>query len=769
MVFGAVTGCSCGNGLSSSSGQATDDDSGPGVDDDDTSSDDDHPDDDDANPDDDDDANPDDDSDDDADDDFDDDADVVGDDICVDVWDDVGECPRGFLTPDGACIERIAGGAPGREGVSIAVGPDNLAYVAAVKGRDLRIYTIDASGAAPSCTVRTIDFMAAGPSMVMDADGHFHLAYTNLWTDTLKYATDASGTWTFEDIADVGPERTFSDETLYHAHASVAVGPDGNPHIAYINRTDADLRYARKSSGTWTTEPVVTEGNFGAETGIAVDPFGHAHIVARSVLTFGAYMVYATNKTGTWTTMYPSGDADGPAVATDAAGNAHIAVWLEQGALHQLTYITDASGTWTSETPAAVFAGHDPAIVVDASGAAHIADLFHTIDGLGAGYFTNKSGTWKRVLALREDDDHSNILNFSLALDAAGEPRIAYYLHEEILSLRFASRENGTWTAEALDSGASIARGVWWGMDNAGSQHLLNPNFDFTYEYGFRASATDNWKYEEIMPEFTPAWSESASCKFDGTGIGHLVFGQGSGLAYATNSTGDWVGSELPNAPSGLFGGNIDYHESGVEVVSVIQYDTGLYVGTRESSEWVFEQVDPLAVSRASIKIDDFGAFHASYGRGDGVVYAMNGDGTWTFELIDETTVPTDEMALTLDPFNNVHLAYGDGVGIVYRTNNGGTWAITDICDEGDYVSLAVDNDGIPHVLIGLLDYKGIIHATPDSGTWKTTNIDNSGRMISSSIISDTKIIYAAYDGGDIEKYLISIPIGEIAIERSGP
>ncbi|MCZ7584297.1 MAG: hypothetical protein M5R36_13690 [Deltaproteobacteria bacterium] len=382
MAIGAPMGCSCGESDSDDPGGIGefDDDTDPSAaDDDDLTGDDD-----DTIPTNDDDFD-DDDLDDDVDDDLDDDADVVGEDICVDVWDDVGECPRGFLTPDGACIERIAGGAPGREGVSLAVGPDNLSYVASVKGRDLRIYTIDSSGAAPSCTVRTIDFMAAGPSMVVASDGRFHLAYTNLWTDTLKYATDASGTWIFEDIADVGPQRTFSDETLYHAHASVAVGPDGNPHIAYINRTDADLRYAKKSGGTWTTEPVVTEGNFGAQTGIAVDPFGHAHMVARSVMTFGAYMVYATNKTGTWTTMYPSGNARGPAVATDAAGNAHIAVWLDPGSFLQLTYITDASGSWTSETPGSVLAGHDPAIVVDASGAAHIADWFTTLNGLGAG------------------------------------------------------------------------------------------------------------------------------------------------------------------------------------------------------------------------------------------------------------------------------------------------------------------------------------------------------------------------------------------------
>ncbi|MCZ7583994.1 MAG: hypothetical protein M5R36_12000 [Deltaproteobacteria bacterium] len=145
--------------------------------------------------------------------------------ICVEEWDDVSECPRGFLTPEGACVERVAGGAPGREGLSIAVGPDNLTYVAAVKGRDLRIYKIDGTGSELSCTVRTVDFLAAGPAMVMDADGHFHLAYTNLRNDMLRYATDATGTWVFEDVAVVGPERWFADDIFVPRPSLDRAGP----------------------------------------------------------------------------------------------------------------------------------------------------------------------------------------------------------------------------------------------------------------------------------------------------------------------------------------------------------------------------------------------------------------------------------------------------------------------------------------------------------------------------------------------------------------
>ncbi|MCZ7582761.1 MAG: hypothetical protein M5R36_05170 [Deltaproteobacteria bacterium] len=754
-----------------------DDDSGgsgePGItDDDDTSADDDdtHPVDDDT----------DDDFDDDADDDSDDDADddtgdghawIPG--ICVEEWNDVGECPRGFLTPEGACIERIAGGGPGREGVSIAVGPDNLSYVAAVKGRDLRLYKIDGSGPEITCTVRTIDFMAAGPSMAMDAEGHFHIAYTNLLNDGLKYATDATGAWTFEDVAPVGPERHYYDEIVYHAHASITVGPEGEPHIAYINLWDADLRYARKDGGTWADEAVITQDTMGAETDIAIDPSGAAHIVARSAKDLGsAFMVYATNKTGTWTITGPaSGNARHPSVAADADGNAHIAVFLAQSLFFRLTYVTNKTGSWTTKIVGVSATGQAPSIVIDLAGAAHIADDIVYYDDkaerYGIGYFTNASGTW--VSEVAEADVSSAFELFTLAMDANGEPRIASYHQDDgdndTRGMRFATRESGTWAAARLDTGADNGRGVWWGMDDAGGQHVLYTNHHFHYEYGFRPSAADNWMYEEILEDFDPSYASDTALVVDGAGVGYLVFGFQSDSAYATNESGLWIGRRIYETPNDSFGENYARHPSGLEAISVIQYDEGLYVATPGEDAWAFGVVDPRASYpyRASIVFDHAGYLHLAYGRSDGIVYTTNASGTWESEVADPLTVLPDGtpmllVIVTVDSFDRPHLFYSDDDTTYYAEKIGGTWDIAELGAGSGSITTDVGPDDTFHIFGTLSQEEYVWYATNSTNDWAMQELgDRCALVTSATVRSDAA--HAACQGLKGEVNLVSVPI----------
>ncbi|MCZ7583993.1 MAG: hypothetical protein M5R36_11995 [Deltaproteobacteria bacterium] len=421
---------------------------------------------------------------------------------------------------------------------------------------------------------------------------------------------------------------------LYHGQASIALGPDGNPHIAYVNLNDADLRYAHKSDGTWTDEAAVTVGDLGQYTGIAVDPSGYAHIVCQSVIYFGAYVLYATNKPGTWTTMVPSGDGRHPSVATDAQGNAHIAVMLASSSIwHRLQYITDKSGTWTSKNVGAKGSGWDPSIIVDASGAVHIADevVFPAdpYEIVGPGYFTNASGTWTTDMAFerRDYDDH-----YALALDAAGKPRFVYYIYYNQLTTLFATRESGTWVSATLDTGADNGRGTWWGMDDAGGQQVIYANHDSHYEYGYRPSATENWTYEFILSDFfAPATPYNKWFVVDGAGIGHFAFSDNSRCVYATNESGTWAGWNIDEFPSGgASGRHLDVHHSGLEAMSFLQYEVGLYVGTSsDGSLWNFELVDPLAEYRdvTWIAFGPGGDIHVAYSRPDGIAYAGNASG----------------------------------------------------------------------------------------------------------------------------------------------
>ncbi|MCK6547911.1 hypothetical protein L6R52_18815 [Myxococcota bacterium] len=61
-------------------------------------------------------------------------------------------------------------------------------------------------------------------------------------------------------------------------HASIAVDASGTLHVAYYDRTLGQLRYANDSGDLWKTSVVDVDGNVGLYTSIAIGPDGNPHI-----------------------------------------------------------------------------------------------------------------------------------------------------------------------------------------------------------------------------------------------------------------------------------------------------------------------------------------------------------------------------------------------------------------------------------------------------------------------------------------------------------
>lgn len=61
-------------------------------------------------------------------------------------------------------------------------------------------------------------------------------------------------------------------------HASLAVDAGGVLHVAYYDRTEGRLKYATNSGGLWKASVVDEEGNTGLYTSIAIGPDGNPHI-----------------------------------------------------------------------------------------------------------------------------------------------------------------------------------------------------------------------------------------------------------------------------------------------------------------------------------------------------------------------------------------------------------------------------------------------------------------------------------------------------------
>ncbi|MCZ7584298.1 MAG: hypothetical protein M5R36_13695 [Deltaproteobacteria bacterium] len=325
------------------------------------------------------------------------------------------------------------------------------------------------------------------------------------------------------------------------------------------------------------------------------------------------------------------------------------------------------------------------------------------------------------------------------------------------------THENGTWVAEALDAGT--AGSIWWGMDNIDSQYLLTNNYDFHYEYGHRVSDTDNWAYESIIPEYQSTLSDFTDFIVDEFGHAHFVRPYNRDLLYATDSSGAWQTELLPALSGGvLLFPSIDVGQSDSAAVAVVEVDSGVLVSTFADGEWEsFDLVDGLGTNRVALKFDAVGTVHLAYGREDGIAYATQSGDSWNVELVDsadnDASYAYDPIVLCLSSGDEPRIAYSAGQKTYFAWKYlGNSWVIDEIEFDAAYLSLAVDDEDMPHLFLSLYDQAGVYYVTGQPGTWQTSKIDNAAFMISSASTLG-EVIRSAYLGTDNEANLVRVRI----------
>ncbi|MCH7642637.1 MAG: hypothetical protein IIC30_05090 [Chloroflexi bacterium] len=166
------------------------------------------------------------------------------------------------------------------------------------------------------------------------------------------YRRNADGSWTVEDIG--------SGKLTYQFATSLALDPDGNPHVTFFNQPEKDLALSsRDASGNWTVTTVDESGDTGLFAQILIDDSGRFHISYGSQPRSSALTVkYATRGAGEtdWTITEidtlqnfrtgQTGARNSTSIALDSNGNPVIA-YSDQDSVK----IAVLNGTaWTTET-----------------------------------------------------------------------------------------------------------------------------------------------------------------------------------------------------------------------------------------------------------------------------------------------------------------------------------------------------------------------------------------------------------------------------------
>jgi hypothetical protein len=270
-------------------------------------------------------------------------------------------------------------------------------------------------------TVDPADGVGRYASVTIDTNGVLHVSYFDDTLNDLKYATDASGTWTVETVDSPGDVGRYS---------SIAVDSNGVAHIAYYDASNGALKHASNTSGAWVTETMDAGPSVGRYACIAVDKADKLHISYYDAANQD--LKYANDISGNWTLKTVDSDGDVgqySSIAVDGDGYAHISYYDASNVSPKYAK-SNALGNWvTQAVDAADSGGSYTSIAVDGDGHAHISYHAWFLDDSVPPTYTaylryavsDGSGGWDRQNVESSDQDSDLGLYTSIAV--AARPR----------------------------------------------------------------------------------------------------------------------------------------------------------------------------------------------------------------------------------------------------------------------------------------------------------------------------------------------------------
>lgn len=224
-------------------------------------------------------------------------------------------------------------------------------------------------------------------------------------------------------------------------YTSIALDGRGDPYIAYVDATNGTVNVVHEENWTWVSEHVDGPGSFDGHTNIAIAADGSVHV---AYYDEGARAVkYGERGSSGWTiTTVDTGFSGGyVSMALTSDGRPAIVYVAFSAAVRYALW----NGTvWSRETiDASATLPRYVDIVLDSANRPYVS---YYADGT-LRYATKVGGVWSLEVA---DPTPSAGLYSRICLDSLGVPAIAYY-DSVNHSLRWATDRNGRWTHTVLD------------------------------------------------------------------------------------------------------------------------------------------------------------------------------------------------------------------------------------------------------------------------------------------------------------------------------
>jgi fibronectin type 3 domain-containing protein len=324
----------------------------------------------------------------------------------------------------------------------------------------------------------------------------------------------------------------------------------------------------------------------------------------------------------------------------------------------------------------------------------------------------------------------------SSAIDVYGRTHIAYR-NDDDASLRYATNSGGDWKITIVDTGISLDSTISLALDGQGKVHIAYMSY-----YG--------------------EWDE------------HLV--------YATNRGGDWTKEAAdPDQGTGYYN-DLFIDQDGYAHLAYYDYDAdSLKYANNTAGSWTNATVDANGCREVSLAVNSYDVVHilyAQHGTNDVLRWAQWSGGSWFRSTLDSgggtnSMGRYNSMALY---GQELHLTYFDDTAneLLYQHFDGVAWmtgpeVVDGTGNAGEYSSVAVGSDGIPHIAYYDTINRDLRAASRLDGGWDLTMVDDNGANLVGEYCSiavapngmlaisyqdgySNDLLYASYNAWIIEK-----------------
>jgi hypothetical protein len=262
--------------------------------------------------------------------------------------------------------------------------------------------------------------------------------------------------------------------------------------------------------------------------------------------------------------------------------------------------------------------------------------------------------------------------------------------------VRHARLEGATWIEELVEAGSGRSPQVALALDAAGE-----PQLAWGAPGGLRHARRieGQWRIEVLAT--TAPQRQTVALALDATGAAHLAFTTAEGVGYASNAGGGWRGPH-PVAPRAI-GPSIAVNAAGTVFLAYGLEGGGVELTRRDQAGLSVHRLAPDAADHTAIALGVAGEPHVIFMGREQIVDAQPGRQGGP-PILRGVPLPAVRPAAAIDGHGALHVAAGR---VTYATEASGAWTTKIIAHGADAPALALDADGVAHLVFSKFYFGG--------------------------------------------------------------